>query len=516
VVDSKNGLQILTSGLACLGGIHVVLETGGSSPDNHGRESLLFCPQPSFLSRVPTFQNLALLFAIELENTAAVMFFGDDMPTSEALLGASKTFYTNIGQNNTPPTRGKPASPEACVEFIKSRLEAGATWDIRLRTYVSLQYRGTILYATIIRLFGMVAEAYRFQQWARTFIDLADEEFQVTKQKAYAEKGATFRQTFRIGMLMSELQSLSVLRGDTINGKYSMEMSFDLCMDIIEVALAMEPFTMPGDDSTMTMDNYLRIQHDVAYRRKPLALAHSAIASHLNILQGVFGLEEFEQIAAHHGLIEEEDGSTDPFALIAKHYQLAALNELSDAEHCAVYWWGYAANMAQAKADSGFTLGDLRGAIAKAEKAERERDVRLFGLNPERGGTFETIARLTAEHFNDKADSFALPLVLLDRPSQTEARLVVGDQVICYDFRQCEQRSLEIHLNRKGVQQQAAFDTSALYKEFGPDFNVPSLETLCVRELHKAGCEFAIGETDGAVIASKSAMIAARNESSSH
>ena len=45
--------------------------------------------------------------------------------------------------------------------------------------------------------------------------------------------------------------------------------------------------------------------------------------------------------------------------------------------------------------------------------------------------------------------------------------------------------------------------------EFGPGQD--ELETLCIRELHKAECEFAAGETDGAVIYCK-AMMAAQTE----
>jgi hypothetical protein len=55
-------------------------------------------------------------------------------------------------------------------------------------------------------------------------------------------------------------------------------------------------------------------------------------------------------------------------------------------------------------------------------------------------------------------------------------------------------------------------DTAEVEKQHGKDLDkgLPSLETLSIRELHKAGCEFARGETDGAVIQAKAMMMAAR------
>lgn len=46
---------------------------------------------------------------------------------------------------------------------------------------------------------------------------------------------------------------------------------------------------------------------DVAHRRKPIALAHSTIAAHFHAIRDWFTLEEFRQIAVHHGIIAPED-----------------------------------------------------------------------------------------------------------------------------------------------------------------------------------------------------------------
>ena len=52
--------------------------------------------------------------------------------------------------------------------------------------------------------------------------------------------GSAFRPSFRIGYLMTELACLEALRGNEINGPYSMEMSIDLCCQIIDMAERVE------------------------------------------------------------------------------------------------------------------------------------------------------------------------------------------------------------------------------------------------------------------------------------
>jgi len=51
-------------------------------------------------------------------------------------------------------------------------------------------------------------------------------------------------------------------------------------------------------------------------------------------------------------------------------------------------------------------------------------------------------------------------------------------------------------------------DTTDLEKTHGADFecSIASLEVLCIRQLHKQGCDFAAGDSDGAVIQHKYLM----------
>jgi hypothetical protein len=98
-------------------------------------------------------------------------------------------------------------------------------------------------------------------------------------------------------MMMSELQSLNVLRGDAINGPYSMEECLDLCMAIAQMAETMEVADVEG--SSDSVQQWKENGIDVAVRRKPLALAHSMIGSHLVTLQSIFNPKDFKQIAAH-------------------------------------------------------------------------------------------------------------------------------------------------------------------------------------------------------------------------
>ena len=62
--------------------------------------------------------------------------------------------------------------------------------------------------------------------------------------------------------------------------------------------------------------------------------------------------------------------------------------------------------MTRAEERSGFTLGDLRSAMREAQSAEESRDVGLFGTNLQRGATYETLSKRTAEHYKNESDSF--------------------------------------------------------------------------------------------------------------
>lgn len=510
VPDGKP-LAGLAAGFAHLGGLNIPLESGTPRGDEEA-PSIRLCPQPRHLSFQPMYQSLALMFSVQVLLQHVVKQLGTtDFKSSQAVIAASSTFYANLrGQQNEEPDGGIPASPEEVVEYIKEQLQVGKTWDGGLRTFVSLQYRGTIIYAALLRMMDYVAESYKFEKWAAFFIKLADKEFKVTEEETYDEKGSCFRHSFRIGMMVSRLHSFNSLRGVKIDGPYPMSGSLHLCVGIVQTAGLVE--IPPQDRGELT--EYHRIQHDVAWRRKPLAVAHSIIASHLNTLAHVCSREDFHEIVAFHGIIEEEDGElVDPYALIVDQYRLAAKAELPDADEAAIFWWGVGANMARAEEKSGYTLGDLCSAIKMAEECEKARDDGLFGPNLQRGATFETLSKLTADFYKNEPDSFVLPQVEIVT-ERSRSLLKVGDEVICEDYEAYEKKEMALFLAKREKQNPKLMDTSNVEKEFGParDELVPSLETLCIRQLHKSENEFAVGESDGAVIICK-AMMAAENAS---
>lgn len=500
----------LASGFAHLGGLHIAMETGGRrSPHDPIRRQL--CSQPRFLSHIVSYQMVAVLWSIEMHFIGLFREYGFDrhIKCSAALLAASTTLFANIRTpypHNINDMEQDP-SPHEVVSYIKKQLRAGRTWNGGLRQFVSVQYRGSIMFACITRMIGQVAAAYKSEKWAHDFITLADEQFKVTKEKSFEEKGSAFRPSFRIGMMMSEFQSLNALRGGAVNGPYSMEHSLNLCVEISDMANSMELQT--------EADNYLNTQNAVAFRQKPLALAHSSIGAHLTFLEQHFSLEKFKQIACRHGFIESIDSDCDPFFLIAEHYLIAAENELPDSQDGAIFWWACAANMARATLESGYTIGRLRTIISKAEAAEQARDVSLFGINEQRGGSLETIARITADYLQEKSESFVLPRVKLVRAEgkQPSAKTILslGDEVICPNFDEYERNETRRFKENRYAN---LMDTSEIEREHGASFEgIPCLETLCIRELHKSGLEFAKGETDGAVIHYKSMMAAFKKRS---
>lgn len=120
------------------------------------------------------------------------------------------------------------------------------------------------------------------------------------------------------------------------------------------------------------------------------------------------------------------------------------------------------------------------------------------------------MSKLAADFFKSEDDSLALPQVKIVREKST-CLLKVGDNVICEDYESCEKKEAEVcAARRRGKERRELVDTSEVEK-FGPSYDelTPSLETLCVRELHKAEREHAIGETGGAATCCKAAVAAA-------
>jgi hypothetical protein len=94
-----------------------------------------------------------------------------------------------------------------------------------------------------------------------------------------------------------------------------------------------------------------------------------------------------------------------------------------------------------------FTLGEVRSAVSEAEKAEESRDVGLFGTNLQRGETFETLSKLTAEHYKNESDSFILPQVRIVRQT-SKSLLKIGDEIICEDYDALEAKERKYYAGR--------------------------------------------------------------------
>ena len=78
-------------------------------------------------------------------------------------------FFANIGIPNQTSNLCEQVTPAEAVNFIKHQLQAGKSWDDGLRSYVSLQYRGTILFGAIMRFSGMLSECHEYEKWAEEF-----------------------------------------------------------------------------------------------------------------------------------------------------------------------------------------------------------------------------------------------------------------------------------------------------------------------------------------------------------
>ena len=505
----------LASSLGQLGGRYIVLQKE-SSDEDHGEAQM--CPAPPPLRGEVNYQFLALVKTVDDNLSGLFSRFGFNrhdpkFVCGQSILGASNTLFHNMGVlcPHAVANDKQDPKPTEVVSFIQQQLRLGKTWEGGLLQYVSLHYRGTMLYAFFLQYNGLIALAYEQVRWAHELIDMADKEFQVSAKGDYEEKGSAFRHSFRVGFLMYEFSLLNHLRKKAYNGPYSMEMSLNLLTEIIDTVSHITVPVHPGGD-TADARAYNKTQDEVAYCRKPLALAHSNIAAHLNDIRMDFAPEEFKRIAVHHGLLDDKNDKCDPFALIANHYYLAAQNELPDYQDGAIFWWAYATNMARSTSGN-YTVGDLRQAIQSAQAAEKARDVFLFGPNPQKGGSYESIAKFVALHFRDKTDATTLVPVEIVRQEGAPSILKVADDVICSDFDRYEQMEDE-QLSSRRHPYDELLDTAEIQKEHGQDMarEVPSLETLCIRHLHKANVDYARGETDGAVIVYKAMMMMAAQQ----
>jgi len=544
----------LVSGLAHLGGNGLFFEKG---------DNIQICPPGEILRQTTPFgpecQVLGVVCCIDellINLVTALNLDGTTLLVSKAVAEASANYYSNL---NVPiryefiskKQREQHPSPSQCVEFVKARLcgdrnnkKKKNIWD-QMRRYISLMYRGTILWAYVTRcVTKKPALAYEYEQWAIDFIDLADREFSVTTKGDYEQKGSAFRYTLRIGVLQIHLTTLQeVLRKNesesTTAHCHTQEDLLDLALAITEMAhhtMASSPHKPQASQNKVVDTGYEIAIYEYANHRKPMAVAHSTIAQILCDLEQTIDRCDVHDLALRKGLVmvdhqqqeshtnnnnlaaaaaapltfDKNQTSCDPFALVAKHFGIAAENSLLDDDETSILWWKTAYAMCLSDPNnartsiprSNFTMGELRKAIGRGEAAESARDVDVFGYPKKGDGSFEkTIARRTMDLFRDRDDSFVLPKVELIRSEDNDKmhHLVVDGEILCRNFlaqKATDSNSISTTFkDRDAINPHLEEDKSVVVEKQRVDHNPilgtipPSLETLCIREPHESGCD---------------------------
>jgi hypothetical protein len=325
----------------------------------------------------------------------------------------------------------------------------------------------------------------------------------------------------------------SDLRGDSFrlqNGPFQICNEIRFNKRIIDSVAQHPPRTLPH--------THFQPHDEVAFYLKPLAFAHTSLAVLLGKMPGhlvhtpgpegsskfMIGGEDWVAFMVSEALLLGTKDRRCLYAVMANQYRLAAESQLLDAEDGAILWWGYAANMTKTSgyrgnwepedgADAiGYTLGDLRYAIKRAQTATLARDTLLWGEDDRAGGSYEGQALIVAGWLEDKDDDWELPHVLMETSdSSGRTQLLIeqpeGDVVICEDFEAYITRDQAQDVPQERKQKKAEMQSKLLELEgeHGPAAipEVVPLSMLCLRELHRQGHECAHGEADPAEVVLK-------------
>jgi hypothetical protein len=424
-----------------------------------------FIESPPWLGSFPNRQYMSTgMSVVNITKHLHEKFFAGQMLTSSGVVNMCSMFYASIGMRGNNPESLVAATPTEVVNYCKKKLREGVTWDGGMRKFVSLQYRGTVMAATMMRLIGQLALAVSDFKWARKFIELADSEWKVSSEGTFAEKGSCFQSTFKIGVMSAELDTSIHLQTPGVPpNRTEAESVLTLAAEIVSMAEAMN--ALPDRNS------YIECMHDVSFRRKPLALAHSLIAMQLMTLTAKPSL--FMDISTKIGLCDEDD-HRNPYAIISEHYRKAAQAQLQDDDEAPIFWWGYAGNMVRAgnvRGDSdstkeGYCMGELRAAIMNAREASKKRDVGLYGRDKRKNGTYEMQARIVARHYQNKCDAFIIPMLELQPSIDGNIAMSIDGNVLCIDFEKYVERECNRLFEDKDLE---LMDTSELEKEHGAE-----------------------------------------------
>jgi tetratricopeptide (TPR) repeat protein len=172
-------LSHLVSGLAHVGGKYVLLETTPVVPAPTPQEarSQMLCPPPPTLSRFVSYQVCSVVHVIDLKLKSLFLRLGFDhddgtFVCSRGVLDASEMYYANMQARQSHKVKNdrQDPTPDEVIQFIQGELRRGThTWENGIRNYVSLQFRGTVLMACILILFGEVGIGYKFELGSRIY-----------------------------------------------------------------------------------------------------------------------------------------------------------------------------------------------------------------------------------------------------------------------------------------------------------------------------------------------------------
>ena len=424
--------------ITVMGGDYVPIEFGGGK----------FIPSPPWLKWYQPQQVIALHMTNYFKiigirhrlggiNVATTDWKGGvQLVLSPAIVGSIKCFMASTGDQEDTMIDKEEGSPEEAVEFAKKMLASGVTWEDGVREYVGFVYRGTVLAAWVsCRLEGL-GKGIKGFKWARKYLELADEEWNVSKgHQDYNKYGVTFQPTFRLGVMWSELLVAQNLRGVTKHPNLEEAVyEFDLALSMINIAKNTPQPTGHGFDDWMFY---------TCFGRKPLAFACSYLAGTMSSLKLNKDPNFLFTVIEKTGIMSPDSGSLADFvydksdvtelsvnSVIAETYRLAAINQLRDDKETSILWWGCAVHMAYA---GGYEIVDFRNAIKNAIDASRERD-ELFGPDIYKDSTQQKQALLVARYYEEKPGDFILPMLTMESRPGGNIALFTDGQLLCMNF----------------------------------------------------------------------------------
>ena len=430
-------LEGLLEGLIHLGGDTIPLESGGGK----------FIPSPEWLKDYLPQQFVALQMVIlyEIVGCRAELIDGniykpaaeEDLVFSQAICNSAWSFLGAAGQANGDgmfniPKEG--VTPEDAISFIKKKLDEGKTWENGIRKYVSGLYRGTILSAWLARLVAGLAVALPQMKWARTFIELANKEWNVTENESYEKHGSCFRPSFQVNILCMELQTAQTLRNDEEPSLVELVYEFELAQQIIKYAKQQQP---------PKTNDFKKHMFYVTFGRKPLAFACGRLGNSMNMLNynqkllteaiEAAGLMDSSRDDNLLSFLVERSGGVGFRSSLAETYHEAAKAQLQDDKEAAILWWCYAAHLVDC---GGYTMGHLRAGINNAVVASQRLDPLFVLPGPWKGSVYQKEALLVARYYQDETDDFVLLQLQRSRRPDGKVSVFIDGNLLCYDLNQ--------------------------------------------------------------------------------